>query len=252
MARKISIINHKGGVGKTTSTVNIGAALAKFHKKKVLLIDLDSQANLTSSLGISTDPENTNIYHALTKQDDLHIITVESRIDVIPSSILLARAEGELNNETGREYILKELLEDIEEAYDYILMDCPPSLGVLTINALTASTDIFIPLEPEFLSLKGLNNILQVIQVVQQRINKKTAITGVFLTRYDSRTSLHKNALEIANKHFGDKVFQTKIRRNISLAEAPSKGQHIFAYSPKSIGAEDYKNLVKEIVKRKI
>lgn len=250
MTRIISIVNHKGGVGKTTSTVNIGAALSKFHKQRVLLVDLDPQANLTSSLGLSTHDDEIGIYHALTGRSTLHIMNVESRMDIIPANILLSKAEKELNDETGREYILKELLEKVKEYYDYIILDCPPSMGVLTLNALTASTDIFIPLEPEFLSLRGLNNILRVVQLVQQRINQDVDITGVFLTRYDTRTSLHKNALEIANKHFSGKVFKTKIRRNIALAEAPSFGTHIFGHSPQSIGAEDYKALTQEIIQQ--
>lgn len=250
MTHILSIVNHKGGVGKTTSTVNIGAALAKFHKQRVLLIDLDAQANLTSSVGASSNDDDIGIYHAMTGKAPIHILNVESRIDIFPANILLSKAEGELNDETGREYILKELLENIKSDYDYILIDCPPSMGVLTINALTASTGIFIPLEPEFLSLRGLNNILKVVQLVQKRINEKADITGVFLTRFDKRTSLHKNALETAIKHFGDKVLKTQIRRNIALAEAPSFGNHIYNHSPNSIGAEDYKALTKEIFKQ--
>jgi len=248
MTHIIAIVNHKGGVGKTTSTVNIGAGLSKIHKKRVLIIDLDPQANATSSLGHSTDDQEIGIYHALTGRENLHIVNIESRLDIIPANILLSRAEKELSDETGREYILKELLEKFKDDYEYILIDCPPSMGVLTLNALTASTDIFIPLEPEFLSLKGLNNILRVVSLIQQRINPDTKITGVFLTRFDTRTSLHKSAENVANQHFADKVFKTKIRRNIALAEAPSFGKHIFSHDEKSIGAQDYTALTKEII----
>lgn len=247
MGKIIACSNHKGGVGKTTSVVNIGAGLAKL-KKKILLIDLDPQANLTQSYGINK-PEFT-IYEALKGEKGLEPITVDKYLDIVASTLDLSGAEMELSSEAGREYIFTELIDPIRDNYEYIFIDCPPSLGLLTINALTSADELFIPLQPHYLAIKGLTKIIEVKDKVRKRLNRKLEITGVFVTQYDRRKILHRDVLDTINTYFQDKVFDTKIRDNIALAEAPSMGQDIFRYNPKSYGAEDYMKLCKEILKR--
>ncbi len=247
MGRIIACSNHKGGVGKTTSVVNIGAGLARL-KKKVLLVDMDPQANLTQSYGIS-NPEFT-IYEALKGEHQLAPINADKNLDVVASSLDLSGAEMELSSEAGREYIFTELIEPLVDEYDYIFIDCPPSLGLLTINALTAADELFIPLQPHYLAIKGLTKIIEVKDKVKKRLNKKIEITGVFITQYDKRKILHRDVVDTINTYFQDKVFKTKIRDNISLAEAPSMGTDIFRYNPRCYGADDYMDLCKEIVKR--
>ena len=243
----ISLLNHKGGVGKTTSAINIGAGMVELGKK-VLLIDLDPQANLTLSLGIPR--QKVTIYEALRGEGDLEPYTAKPGMDVIISSLDLSGAEMELINEAGREYILRELFTPFTEQYDYILIDCPPSLGLLTLNALTCSQYILIPLQTEFLALQGLAKIKQVIDKVKFRLNKNLEIGGVIATMYDSRRVLNRDVVETIHKYFGEKVFKTYIRDNVALAEAPAQRKDIFAYSPKSSGAEDYLSLCKEILQR--
>ncbi len=247
MGRVIACSNHKGGVGKTTSVVNIGAGLARL-RKKVLLVDMDPQANLTQSYGVS-NPEFT-VYEGLKGEHELVPINADKNLDIIPSSLDLSGAEMELSSEAGREYIFTELIEPLVENYDYILIDCPPSLGLLTINALTAADELFIPLQPHYLAIKGLTKIIEVKDKVKKRLNKKIEITGVFITQYDKRKILHRDVVDTINTYFQDKVFKTKIRDNIALAEAPSQGTDIFRYNPRSYGADDYMDLCKEIVKR--
>ncbi len=247
MATVISLLNHKGGVGKTTSTINIGAGLVEIGKK-VLLIDLDPQANLTLSLGISR--QKITIYESLRGEGDLEPYTVKPGLDVITSSLDLSGAEMELINEAGREYILRELLNPLSDVYDFILIDCPPSLGLLTLNALTSSRYVIIPLQTEFLALQGLAKIKQVIDKVKFRLNKKLDIVGVMATMYDNRRVLNRDVVETIHKFFGEKVFKTYIRDNVALAEAPAQRKDIFGYSPKSVGAEDYLNICKELVAR--
>ncbi len=247
MGKIIACSNHKGGVGKTTSVVNIGAGLAKL-KKKILLIDLDPQANLTQSYGINK-PDYT-IYEALKGEHGLMPITIDKYLDVVASTLDLSGAEMELSSEAGREYIFTELIEPIRDNYEYIFIDCPPSLGLLTINALTASDQLYIPLQPHYLAIKGLTKIIEVKDKVKKRLNKKLEITGVFVTQYDKRKILHRDVVDTINTYFQDKVFDTKVRDNIALAEAPSMGLDIFRYNPKSYGAEDYMKLCKEILKR--
>lgn len=247
MGKTIAVSNHKGGVGKTTSVVNIGAALAN-SKKKVLLVDLDPQANLTQSFGVNK-PEGT-IYEVLKGEAELLPINIYENLDIIASTLDLSGAEMELSSEAGREYILDEALSKIKDDYDYILIDCPPSLGLLTINALTTSDEVFIPLQSHYLAIKGLTKIIEIVNKVKKRLNKKIEITGVFVTQYDKRKVLHRDVVETILTYFQDKVFNTKIRENIALAEAPSQGLDIFRYSKESNGAEDYGNLVKEILKR--
>lgn len=247
MSKVISISNHKGGVGKTTSTINIGSGLAALGNR-VLLIDLDPQANLSQSLGI-THPGST-IYGALRGEYALEPIEVFKDVDVVPSSLDLSGAEVELSAEAGREYILKELLEPLRASYDYILIDSPPSLGLLTINAFTASDEVLIPLQAEFLALQGLAKLLEVIEKIKKRLNKALEVGGVFITQYDSRKVLNRDVASTIEAHFKEKLFKTRIRANVALAEAPSVGRDIYTYAPKSKGAEDYFSLSKEVNKR--
>jgi chromosome partitioning protein len=243
----ISLLNHKGGVGKTTSTINIGAGLAELGKK-VLLIDLDPQANLTLSLGIPR--QKFTIYEALRGESDLVPYNVKRNLDVVTSTLDLSGAEMELVNEAGREYIMRELFAVIQDQYDYILIDCPPSLGLLTLNALTSSRYVIIPLQTEFLALQGLAKIKQVIDKVRMRLNKNLEIGGVIPTMFDKRKVLNNDVVDTIHKYFGEKVFKTYIRDNVALAEAPAQRKDIFDYNPRSPGAEDYLNLSREIILR--
>jgi chromosome partitioning protein len=247
MSKVIAVTNHKGGVGKTTSTINIGAGLAKLGKR-VLLIDLDPQANLSQSLGIK-DPTAT-IYGAIRGEHPLQPVNVLKRLDVVPSTLDLSGAEIELSSETGREYILRELLEPVKGSYDYVIIDSPPSLGLLTVNALTSADEILIPLQAQYLALQGLSKLLEIVDKIQKRLNKGLRIGGVFITQYDSRKILNRNVVETIESHFKETVFKTRIRDNVALAEAPTQGQDIFRYNPTSYGALDYLALCKEIVKQ--
>ena len=247
MSKVISISNHKGGVGKTTSSINIGAGLNKLGKK-ILLIDLDAQANLSQSLGLGEEP--INIYGALKGDYKLQPIEILKGLHIITSTLDLSGAEVELSGEAGREYILKELIEPLKSSYDYIIIDSPPSLGLLTINSFTASDEVFIPLQAQYLALQGLTKLVEVIDKIQKRLNKGLKIGGVLITQYDNRKVLNRDVLNTIKEHFKEVAFKTIIRDNVALAEAPTQGQDIFRYSPKSYGAEDYLNLCKEIVKR--
>jgi len=248
-AKVLCFSNHKGGVGKTCSACNIGAGLAK-RGKKVLLIDLDPQANLSLSLGIK-DSEN-GIYELLTGNKDVEdsIYTIIENLDIIPSSLDLAGAEIELSSEAGREVILKEIIERVADKYDYIIIDCSPSIGLLTTNALTASDEVIVPLQAEYLSLRGIEKLTDIIGKVKKRLNKDLKIGGVFVTRFDSRKILNKQIAGAIDEHFNGTVFKTRIRDNVSLAEAPSSAVDIFRYNAKSNGAEDYKLLCEEILSR--
>lgn len=247
MGTVISLLNHKGGVGKTTSAINIGAGLRELGKK-VLLIDLDPQANLSISLGVPR--QKYTIYEALRGESDLQPFQHRPGLDVVTSSLDLSGAEMELINEAGREFILRDLLSQVSDRYDYVLIDCPPSLGLLTLNALTASRYVLIPLQTEFLAVQGLAKIKQVIDKVRFRLNKTLEMGGVIATMYDSRRILNRDVVDTIHKYFGDKVFKTYIRDNIALAEAPAQRKDIFEYSPKSPGATDYLELSKEILSR--
>ncbi|MFV0233917.1 AAA family ATPase [Empedobacter falsenii] len=241
----ISISNHKGGVGKTTSTINIGAALHKLGHK-VLIVDLDAQANLTHSLGLEN--EEKNIYKTLTEQVEITPLQYKENFDIIASTLDMSAIDIELSGEAGREFILKERLSKIKDKYDYILLDTPPSLGLLTINAFTASDKILIPLQAEYLALQGLKKLSDVIVKVQSRLNQNLELAGVFLTQFDSRKVLNREINTMVNNYFKDKTLQTKIRDNVSLAEAPVNKMDIFSYDDKSNGARDYKDLTKEIL----
>ncbi len=247
MGKIISLLNHKGGVGKTTSAINIGAGLVELGKK-ILLIDLDPQANLTLSLGIPR--QKYSIYEAIRGESELVPFTIRENFDVVSSTLDLSGAEMELINEAGREFILRELFEPVIEEYDYIIIDCPPSLGLLTLNALTCSDYVYIPLQTEFLALQGLTKIKQIIDKVRFRLNKKLQIGGVIATMYDSRKVLNRDVVDTIRKYFGEKVFDTLIRDNIALAEAPAQRQDIFSYNRSSNGAKDYLALCKEVLVR--
>ena len=250
MSKVISISNHKGGVGKTTTAINVGAGLNKLGKK-VLLIDLDAQANLSQSLGIPAG--ELNIYGAIRGEYKAQPINILKGLDIIPSTLDLSGAEIELSSEAGREYILKELIEPFKRSYDYIIIDSPPSLGLLTINALTASDEVLLPLQPEYLALQGLTKLIEVIDKIQKRLNKKLRVGGIVITQYDKRKVLNRDVVAFIKDSLSYKgdLFKTMIRDNIALAEAPTKGLDIFRYSPKSKGAEDYLSLCKEILKDK-
>ena len=207
MSKVISISNHKGGVGKTTSAINIGAGL-NILKKKVLLIDLDPQANLSQSLGLINEP--INIYGALRGEYKLEPIEIRKGLDVIPSTLDLSGAEVELSSEPGREYILKELIEPLRASYDFIIIDSPPSLGLLTINSFTASDEILIPLQAQYLALQGLAKLVEVVDKIKQRLNKGLKVGGVFITQYDSRKVLNRDVVETIQAHFKDEVFKKK------------------------------------------
>ncbi len=250
MAGKIiAISNHKGGVGKTTSCINIGAGLA-LESKKVLLIDMDPQTNLSQSLGIS-NPE-TNIYVSMKENVPLVPQKIKNNLFVVPAINELGGAELELSAEAGRELILKELLDPFKEQYDYVLIDCPPSLGLLTINAFTASDEIYIPMQAQYLALQGIGNLLGLVEKIQKRLHPKLEITGIFITQFDKRKVLSRYVMDTLESHFGDKVFKTRIRNNISLAEAPNAGMDIFSYQKNSNGAFDYTMLVKEMLSKRV
>lgn len=248
MIKVISISNHKGGVGKTTSVINIGAGLNKLGKK-VLLVDLDPQANLSISLGIQE--EQNNIYKAMRGEQNLKPVEILKGMDLIASSLDLSGAEVELINEAGREYILKDLLEPLRNEYNYILIDNPPSLGLLTINSFVASQEVFIPLQAQYLALQGLAKLTEVIEKIKKRLNNELRIGGVFITQYDNRKILNREILATIQQYFKKELFNTRIRDNIALAEAPANKTDIFRYNPKSKGAEDYLQLCREIIKRK-
>ena len=241
----ITIANHKGGVGKTTSTASIGDAIAILGKR-VLLIDLDAQQNLTFTLTQNEEPE-TSVYDALVKDASLPIVKVRENLDLVPASLELARAEIDMATKIAREGILKSLLEDYRDKYDYILIDCPPSLGIVTTNALVASDRLYIPLTAEALPMKGLAMLDDVVGEVRRRVNPSLELGGVFFTRFNNR-NLNKEVVKMIEGRYGDKVFNTKIRENIALAEMPLSGQSIFEYDPKSNGAMDYMELAKEII----
>jgi chromosome partitioning protein len=247
--RIIAMINQKGGVGKTTSVVNIGAGLAGM-KRKVLLVDMDPQAHLTYSLGIKADELEITVYELLKGESTLEQTVIETaKLKLIPASIDLAAAEIEFSTEIGREALLKNVLEKVS-GFDFILLDCPPNLGLLTLNALTAVKEAFVPLQAEYLSTKGLNKLMSMIEKVESRVNPALEINGIIATLYDKRLRLHREVFQNLSEFFGDKLFKTFIRRNVALAEASSFGQSIYEYAPTSHGAEDYRSLCKEILKR--
>ncbi|MCM1153065.1 MAG: ParA family protein [Muribaculum sp.] len=246
-ATVISIANHKGGVGKTTSVATLGVALS-LRGKRVLLVDLDAQQNLSYTLTQNEDPERS-VYHALVEGGELPIVKVRENVDLVPASLELARAEIDLASKIARERLLSNLLAPHLEKYDYVIFDCPPSLGVVTTNALVASDELYIPLTAEALPLKGLAMLDEVVGEIQKLVNPRLKLGGVFFTRYNNR-KLNKDVVETLENRYGEKVFATKIRENISLAEMPLTGQSIYEYEPKCNGAKDYLALADEIISR--
>ena len=247
MSKIISICNHKGGVGKTTTCINIGTGLSNMGKD-VLLIDLDPQSNLTESLGIQS--AEMTIYGALREDYRLTPVSLAENLGIVPSTLDLSAAEIELSSEAGREVILREILEPIKDEYDFIFVDCPPALGLLTVNALTASDEVYLTIQAQYLALRGLTKLLEVIEKVKRRLNSSLHIGGVLITQYDGRKILNRNVAESIRRYFGDRVFNTVIRDNVALAEAPSSGEDIHRYNPKSHGAEDYSELCREILSK--
>jgi chromosome partitioning protein len=245
--KTISIMNHKGGTGKTTSSINIGAGLAK-KGLKVLLLDIDSQANLTEGLG-KGDPE-LSVYDSIRENKKLPILNVSENLDLVPSSIDLLGAEMEIVSKIGREQILHKLLKPIRSEYDYIIIDCPPSVGLLTVNAMGASDTILLPLQGEYFAYKGVDRLLGIVNEVRDNLNEKLEIGGVFITQINPNRILTKTIVEKLTEDLQDKVFDTKIRINVALAEAQLQGQTIFDYAPESNGAKDYEMLVEEILNR--
>lgn len=252
----VAVLNQKGGIGKTTSVRNIGRILNE-KGKKVLLIDMDQQGNLTSSFGIDKRILEYTIHdllsNAANKDFSLSlkdvIINVET-LDLVPSNIKLARADYNFGNVRGREYLLKEVLKDIEFDYDYCLIDCPPNLGIITDNALTASNKVIVPMKAEKFALEGINDLLDTVEDIQKFYNNELEILGVFLNQLKPRTNLHDVLTDEIKEYFGDKLFQTAIRDSIKIAEASALNQSITEYAPKSTGAEDYISLVQEILER--
>jgi len=237
--RIIAVVNFKGGVGKSTSVINIGAALARAGRR-VLLIDLDPQFNLSQSLGYLEN--DVTIYEALTEGEELPIQRVADNLSLVPSDIRLIQADIELVGEYKRETFLQRRLKPVSWKFDYILIDCPPSLGLLTQNAIEASTEIFTPISAEFLALKGYKILSEALERIDRQIDR------VFITRYDSRKILNKNVVAVLQEELGPRLYRTIIRENVSLAEAPARGQDIFSYSPGSYGAEDYQSLAQEVL----
>ncbi|HGF7266050.1 TPA: ParA family protein [Enterococcus faecium] len=252
MAQIISVANQKGGVGKTTTTVNLGACLASLGKK-VLLVDMDAQGNATSGVGIRKPDVTKDIYDVLVNElpiDEATLITEHENLSIVPATLQLAGAEIELTSMMARESRLKGTLAEVSSQYDYILIDCPPSLGHLTINSFTASDSILIPVQCEYYALEGLSQLLNTVRLVQKHFNPELEIEGVLLTMYDARTNLGNEVVEEVRKYFREKVYETIIPRNIRLSEAPSHGKPIIDYDPRSRGAEVYQALAKEVVSR--
>lgn len=250
MGMVLAIANQKGGVGKTTTSVNLSACLA-YIGKKVLLVDIDPQGNATSGTGIDKSDVEQCIYDVLVDDVEASEVIRETKVEklyIIPATIQLAGAEIELVPTISREVRLKRALEEVKEDYDYIIIDCPPSLGLLTLNALTAADAVVIPVQCEYYALEGLSQLLSTIRLVQKHLNHELRIEGVLLTMLDARTNLGIQVIEEVKKYFQDKVYRTIIPRNVRLSEAPSHGEPIIIYDPKSRGAEVYLELAKEVV----
>ncbi|MDR1114100.1 MAG: ParA family protein [Candidatus Margulisbacteria bacterium] len=250
MGTIFAIVNQKGGVGKTTTAINLGTALAEAGKA-VLLIDTDPQANSTSGVGIDENKIEYTLYDLyLGRKDALEVLypTSVKNLHILPCSPDLAGVEAELMGEDGRERHLKDALAAVQDGYDFILIDCPPSLGLLTLNALVAATRILVPVQCEFFALEGLTRLMTTLAMIKDKINPALDIEGIVLTMHDPRTALSRQVVEEARRHLGDKVFKTVIPRNVRISEAPSYGQPISVYAGKSKGAEAYENLAKELI----
>jgi chromosome partitioning protein len=251
MGKVISVSNQKGGVGKTTTTVNVAAFIAG-RGRRVLIIDIDPQANAGYGVGVKADEANRTIYEVLIGSASIRDAVVGTSVpnlDLIPSNIHLSGAQMDLLDMEGKEFILREAVRDIKNSYDYIFIDCPPSLGILTLNSLAAADSVMIPLQCEYYALEGLNQLLRIIAMVQENLNRGLAIEGVVLTMYDSRTNLSQQVVSDVREYFGDKVFKTIIPRNVRLSEAPSFGKPIGMYDRTSIGSVTYENLAEEVLR---
>jgi chromosome partitioning protein len=252
MPTTYAFANQKGGVGKTTTAINLAAYLA-VREFRVLLIDVDPQANATSSLGVDKHTLVYSIYHALMDGiplDQIVMLTKRLHLDLVPSSVALAGAEVELVTAENRERLLAQILAPIAERYDYILIDSPPSLGLLTVNALVASDAVIIPIQCEYLALEGLSQLLNTIRLVQERMNPRLRVAGMAMTMFDSRTHLSIQVVEEVAQHFPDLIFHTVVPRSVRVAEAPSYGEPLISFDPKSRGAEAYEALTKELLER--
>lgn len=250
--RVIAIINQKGGVGKSTTAVNLAAALGE-QGRKTLIVDFDPQGNSTSGYGIEKEGLEACIYDALLHDvpaEDLVLETNCKKVCLIPATIQLAGAEIELVSAMARETRLKDLLEPIKNEFDFIFIDCPPSLGLLTINALTAADSVLIPIQCEYYALEGVTKLLESMRMVKSRINKSLDTFGVLMTMYDSRTSLSNQVVEEVRNYFGDKAFKTLIPRTVKISESPSFGEPVITYAPSNKGSKAYMNLAKEVIKR--
>lgn len=252
MSKIIALANQKGGVGKTTTSMNLAASLATLEKR-VLLIDADSQANASSGLGVDLSKVDCSIYECLINGVDVHeaIYTTDiERLDIIPSNINLVGAEVEMLNFEGREYILRNLLRSVDREYDYVLIDCSPSLGLITVNALTAANSVIIPVQCEYFALEGISKLLNTIKIVKKKLNPTLEIEGFLLTMYDSRLRLANQIYDEVKRHFQELVFKTVIQRNVKLSEAPSHGLPAILYDADSTGAKNHLALAKEIIKK--
>ena len=247
--RTIAILNQKGGVGKTSTSVNLGAGLTR-QKQRVLLLDLDPQAHLTYSLGIMAHELPRTMGAVLMEECQLADVATEvNEMDVVPASVSLAGTEVDLAGVLSRETRLKTALSEIDD-YDFVIMDCPPNLGLLTLNAMTAATELLVPMQPEFLALQSLGKLMETVKAIQNGWNPDLKLTGVVMTRYHRHKRLNRETRRSIKEYFGDALLETTIRDNISLAEAPSFGQDIFNYKPRSNGADDYRNLALELLRR--
>ncbi|WP_020402074.1 ParA family protein [Gracilimonas tropica] len=252
MGKVISIANQKGGVGKTTTAINLAASLAAVEHP-TLVIDIDPQSNTTSGLGIDTKTVTNSVYEIMIGSTDINDTIRQTELDfldLVPSHINLVGAEIEMIDREERERILKKAIESVRDKYDFVIIDCPPSLGLLTINALTASNSIVIPVQCEYFALEGLGQLLNTIKIVRQHLNPNLDIEGVLLTMYDTRTRLSNQVAEEVKRYFDDRVFKAVIARNIRLAEAPSFGKPALLYDSTSVGAKNYLALAREIIKK--